>query len=64
MMAAIMDHSPDPQPMCPVCGSTKIQTSNRQTTARPDDPDNVITGILGYRCENGHVSIAGGLHLP
>ncbi len=29
-----------------------------------DGPDKAITGILGYRCENGHISIAAGLHVP
>jgi hypothetical protein len=28
----------------------------------PSDVDNALAGILGYRCENGHVSIAAGLH--
>jgi hypothetical protein len=28
-----------------------------------DDNGDAVTGILSYRCENGHISIAAGLHL-
>ncbi len=65
MINRIMDLSPFPEQQltCPVCGSTNIQPSNRQSMNPTDDGDNAITGILGYRCENGHVSIAAGLHL-
>jgi hypothetical protein len=56
--------TPEP-PTCPVCGSANLQSSNRQNVTLPqDDPQNIVSGILGYRCEKGHVSIAAALHLP
>jgi hypothetical protein len=49
---------------CPVCGSANLQTSNRQNVTLPsDNTKNVVTGILGYKCEMGHFSIAAALHL-
>jgi len=51
---------PEQPQICPVCGSAKIKPSFRQNTSQADE---LISGILGYRCENGHVSIAAALHL-
>ena len=40
---------------CPVCGSTILQVSHRQSVSLPKE---AVSGILSYRCENGHVFIA------
>jgi hypothetical protein len=41
-----------PAKECPVCKSTKLQPSKRQTVGKLPVP---VFGVLSYRCENGHV---------
>jgi hypothetical protein len=49
---------------CPVCGTPNLYSINRQSVTLPqDDPQSIVSGVLGHRCENGHVSIATALHL-
>ena len=43
-----------PPKECPVCGSTELQSSNRQNARSPGEPSE-DPGILSYRCEKGHV---------
>jgi hypothetical protein len=42
---------------CPVCGNTNLQESQRQHVVK-NDPSKTISGVLGYKCENGHVFMA------
>jgi hypothetical protein len=42
---------------CPVCGNTNLQESQRQHVVRYN-PSETISGVLGYKCENGHVFMA------
>jgi hypothetical protein len=49
--------------VCPVCGSPNIKPFPRQNLTLIDDHRDLLASVLGYRCENGHVSIAAGLHL-
>jgi hypothetical protein len=55
--------SPQQLQLCPVCGSPNLRTSSRQSLTVANDSEDLICGILGYRCENGHASISAGLHL-
>ena len=41
-----------PPKECPVCKSTNLQPSNRQSVGKLTVP---VSGVLSYRCENGHV---------
>jgi hypothetical protein len=42
---------------CPVCGNANLQESQRQHVVK-NNPSETISGVLGYRCENGHVFMA------
>jgi hypothetical protein len=54
--------SPQQARICTVCGSAVIKPSIRQNVTLSDDTRDLVYSILSYRCENGHVSIAAGLH--
>ena len=63
-------HHPEPEHLgpeqpyiCPVCGSTNIKSSPRQSVVLADEYRDPISGILSHKCGNGHVSIAAALHL-
>ena len=42
---------------CPVCGNTNLHASQRQHIVR-NNSSKTISGVLGYKCENGHVFMA------
>jgi len=41
--------------LCPVCGITSIRAVERKTIARLDRGANPVSGVLAYRCANGHL---------
>jgi hypothetical protein len=43
--------------VCPVCGTAKIDAIQRQSVVK-GSASPAISGVVGYRCENGHVSMA------
>ncbi len=43
--------------VCPVCGTANIDAIQRQSVVK-GSASPAISGVVGYRCENGHVSIA------
>lgn len=52
----VMPANPSPTPSeCPVCGSKNLEPSLRQSLGSEQLSNNPITGILSYRCHNGHV---------
>lgn len=40
---------------CPICGSSNLQTNNRQPVGYGENSRLEIHGALSYRCENAHV---------
>jgi hypothetical protein len=41
--------------VCPVCGMDSIRPVERKTVALLDGGANPISGVLAYRCPNGHL---------
>jgi|HubBroStandDraft_1064217.scaffolds.fasta_scaffold118318_2 hypothetical protein len=53
----MQEHPANHPRACPVCGNTNLQESQRQHVVR-NNPSKTISGVLGYKCENGHVFMA------
>ncbi len=49
------EQSKTPPSECLVCGNKNLLTLNRQTCEPIAHP---VSGVLSYRCENGHVFLA------